>query len=102
MSNVTIPIREKENLNSRQIGLIIGADSISGERERATLEALLLTPGSRRQIVFGKFLGALSAWPVALMITVPFMSLLSQNSGVFGPAVLWGLLAGVLLIPAFT
>src|SRR3972149_12274181 len=32
------------------IGLIIGADSLSGERERATLEALLLTPTSRRQI----------------------------------------------------
>src|SRR6266568_7356979 len=31
--------------------VIIGADSISGERERGTLEALLLTPGSRRQIV---------------------------------------------------
>src|SRR6266498_5445837 len=42
------------------IGLIIGADSISGERERATLEGLLLTPATRRQIIFGKFLGALS------------------------------------------
>src|SRR3990172_11169545 len=28
------------------ISLIIGADAISGERERATLEALLLTPTS--------------------------------------------------------
>src|SRR5256885_15588599 len=31
--------------------LIIGADSFSGERERGTLEALLLTPASRQQIV---------------------------------------------------
>src|SRR5687767_11159551 len=38
------------------ISMIIGADSISGERERATLEGLLLTPTSRRQIVIGKFL----------------------------------------------
>jgi ABC-2 type transport system permease protein len=42
------------------IGLIIGADSISGERERATLESLLLTPTSRRQIVGGKFLAGIS------------------------------------------
>ena len=84
------------------IGLIIGADSISGERERATLEDLLLTPAGRREIMFGKFLGALSAWPAALLITVPFLSLLSQNSGTFGPAVLWGLLVGALLIPGFT
>jgi len=84
------------------IGLIIGADSISGERERATLEGLLLTPGSRRQIIFGKFLAALSAWPVTLVITIPFMLLLSQGSDVLGRAVLWGLVVGTLLIPAFT
>src|SRR3989304_9751042 len=45
------------------IGLIIGADSIRGERERATLEGLLLTPVSRSQIILGKFLAALSAGP---------------------------------------
>ena len=55
------------------IGLVIGADTISGERERATLESLLLTPVDRRQIILGKFLGALSAWPVAMAITIPFM-----------------------------
>src|SRR3990172_1512487 len=47
------------------ICLIIGADSLSGERERATLESLLLTPTSRRQIVVGKFLAAVSPLPAA-------------------------------------
>ena len=36
------------------ISLIVGADSISGERERATLEPLLLTPTGRRRIVAAK------------------------------------------------
>src|SRR5574342_160173 len=54
------------------IGMIIGADSISGERERGTLEALLLTPISRRQIILGKFLAGLSPWPLALLIAIPF------------------------------
>lgn len=84
------------------IGLIIGSDSISGERERATLEGLLLTPASRRQIMLGKFLASLSAWPVALTLATPFMFLLSQGNPVSGPAVLWGALVGALLIPAFT
>jgi ABC-type transport system involved in multi-copper enzyme maturation permease subunit len=84
------------------IGLIIGSDSISGERERATFEGLLLTPASRRQIVLGKFLASLSAWPVAFCISVPFMFLLSQGDAVFGPALVWGALIGVLLVPAFT
>jgi len=84
------------------IGLIIGADSISGERDRATLEGLLLTPVSRRQIILSKFLGALSTWPVALAITIPYMLLLSQGNAVFGSAVLWAALLGTILIPAFT
>ena len=84
------------------IGLIIGSDSISGERERATFEGLLLIPASRRQIILGKFLAALSAWPVALGIAGSFMFLLSQGNAVFGPALLWGTLVGLLLIPAFT
>lgn len=84
------------------IGLIIGADSLSGERERATLEGLLLTPTSRRQIVLGKFLAAVSPWPVALAIVVPYLAVLSQGDPVVGKAVLWGALFGSLLAPAFT
>ena len=84
------------------IGVIIGSDSISGERERATLEGLLLTPASRRQIMLGKFLASLSAWPVALGIAVPFMFLLSQGEVALGPALVWGALIGLLIVPAFT
>ena len=84
------------------IGLMIGADSISGERERATLEGLLLTPASRRQILLGKFLAAISAWPVTVALTLPFIRILSQESGVFGAAVLSGLGVGGLLVAGFT
>jgi len=82
------------------ICLIIGADSVSGERERATLEGLLLTPTRRRKIVAGKFLAAVSPWPVALAIAVPYWVVLSKGDPVFGQAVLWGVLLGSLLAPA--
>ena len=84
------------------IGVIIGADSISGERERATLEGLLLTPTSRRQIILGKFLAATSPWPAALVVATPYMWVLSQGDEVFGQAVVWGAVFGTLLAPAFT
>src|SRR5437867_666341 len=80
--------------------LIIGADSFSGERERGTLEALLLTPASRRQIVIGKFLAALSLWPVALAIGVPYWVVLSKGDPVLAQALLWGPIMGSLLAPA--
>jgi ABC-2 type transport system permease protein len=84
------------------VSLIIGADSLSGERERATLEGLLLTPTSRRQIVVGKFLAAASPGPAALAITIPYMKVLSQGDEVFLQAVLWGGGLGLVLTLAFT
>ena len=84
------------------ICLVISSDSISGERKRSTLEGLLLTPTSRRQIIVGKFLAAMSPWPLALAITVPYMKVLSQGNEVFGQAVPWGAIVGSLLAPGFT
>lgn len=83
------------------LGLIIGSDSFSGERERGTLEGLLLTPASRGQIVAGKFLAGISAWPGALLITIPYMTALSQGDEVLGPAILWGAILGTVLVPAY-
>ncbi len=83
------------------IGLIIGADSISGERERGTLEGILLTPASRRQIIFGKFVAALSAWPVTLAITIPFMFGSARASVRSRGPVVGGAMVGLVLIPAF-
>ena len=85
------------------ISLIIGADSISGERERSTFEGLLLTPASRLQIILGKFLASISPWPVALVITVPYLSLLSQGDGhIVLNTVIWGFISGSILILSFT
>lgn len=84
------------------IGLIIGADSLSGERDRATLESLLLTPVSRRQIVTGKFLAGISQWPVAFLIAIPFMHVLSQGDEVLLSAILWGAVTGSLLVVGYT
>ena len=84
------------------VGLILGADTLSGDRERATLEGLLLTPVSRRQLVVGKFLAAVSPGPVAWLIAIPYMKVLSQGDGVLGQAVFWAAIWYALLVPAFT
>jgi ABC-2 type transport system permease protein len=82
------------------ICLILGADSISGERERATLEPLLLAPVSRRQIVIGKLLAATSPWPAAFVLTIPYWVVLAQGDEVFGQTLVWGALVGSLMAPA--
>lgn len=84
------------------IGLIIGADTISGERERETLEPLLLTPTSRRQIIFGKFLAALSTWPAALAIAVPYMLAMGHGTYHLGQSIVLTAVIGTLLNVGFT
>ena len=84
------------------IGLVIAAESLSGERERATLEPLLLAPAGRRQIVLGKFLAALSPWPIAYLFCVPYVITLSQGDLALWPALLWGAIVGTLTTVAFT
>lgn len=84
------------------VGMILGADSISGERERATLEGLLLVPTSRRQIVLGKFLAAVSPWPVALLIAATHLYILAPDSETFRLSLLLGGVLGSLLVIGFT
>jgi ABC-2 type transport system permease protein len=81
------------------ISLIIGANSISGERENGTFESLLVTPVSRRQIILGKYLSALSPWPFIVAISTVYMALLAPTAQTFWLAlVLVSVLGSVLMI----
>ena len=79
------------------LALLVGADAVSGERERSTLETLLLTPVRRHEIAIGKLLAALSLWLAAYLITVPYVWFLGRGVGIVGDALLTGLVVGTLL-----
>jgi ABC-2 type transport system permease protein len=84
------------------VGVILGAESLSSGRDRGTLETLLLTPASRRQIIVGKFLAGFSPWPIALAVTIPYLAVLAHGDPILGPSVLWGVIMGSLLVLGFT
>ena len=79
------------------LALLAAADAISGERERGSLETLLLTPVSRLALTAGKLLAALTLWLGAFLITIPYLWFLGRGAGVLGHAVLAGLVVGTLL-----
>ena len=83
------------------LALLAAADAFSGERERGTLETLLLTPVSRLQVTVGKLLAALSLWFAAFVVTVPYSWFLGRGVGVVGDALLTGLVVGTLLAVVF-
>jgi ABC-2 type transport system permease protein len=83
------------------VSLLFGADTVSGERERETLESLLLTPVPRRQIGLGKLLAAVSVWPVLMLVAVPYVWALRAGAVLFTDAVVAGFVVGSLLTAAF-
>jgi ABC-2 type transport system permease protein len=84
------------------VTLVVSADAISGERERGTLESLLLTPVSRRSIVLGKAVAALSLWFAAFIVTVPYVWVLGHGVSLVWQALFVGLLVGTLLAVALS
>lgn len=79
------------------LALLAGADAISGERERGSLESLLVTPVSRLQLTAGKMLAALSLWIAAFIVTVPYIWFLGRGVGIVSDALATGALVGTLL-----
>ena len=80
--------------------LLVAADAVSGERERGTLESLLLTPVPRSHLVTGKLLAALSLWLAAIVVTVPYVWFLGHSVGAVGDAVISGFAIGSLIAVA--
>lgn len=83
-------------------GLVLGADTISGERERATIESLLLTPVKRRDVIVGKYLAALSPWPAAMLVAAGYLILIAPDRATFASSYFWMLVIGTLIVAAFT
>lgn len=77
--------------------LVVSADGISGERERGTLETLLVTPISRRSIIAGKLIAALTLWFATFGISIPYLWVLGREVGVLGAALALGFCVGTIL-----
>ncbi|HVQ91492.1 MAG TPA: ABC transporter permease subunit [Mycobacteriales bacterium] len=79
------------------VTVVVSADAISGERERGTLETLLLTPAPRRQVAAGKLLAALTLWLAIYAVSLPYVWVLARGVSVLGSAVPLGLAVGSML-----
>lgn len=82
--------------------LVVSADAISGERERGTLEALLVTPLARRDMVLGKLLAVSTIWLAALVIALPYVAVMANGPGVASDAVVVLVVTGALVGSALT
>ncbi|MEP6909219.1 MAG: ABC transporter permease subunit [Actinomycetota bacterium] len=96
--------REAVNL-TLQLAVAVGSlvvllgsgDALSGERERGTLETLLLTPAPRRALVAGKELAALSLWVAAFVVSIPYLWFVGRGVGLVGVTLVAGFAVGGML-----
>jgi ABC-2 type transport system permease protein len=79
------------------VTMVVSADALSGERERGTLESLLLTPVSRRAIIAGKLSAALSLWLGAFLVSLPYIWILARGVGIMPQALALGALVGTVV-----
>lgn len=84
------------------VALVVSADAIAGERERDTLEALLVTAVPRRNLVIGKLLAASTMWMAAIILALPYVFVMANGPGVTLDAVLVLVAVGSLVGAALT
>lgn len=83
------------------LALLFSADSLSGERERETLETLLLTPLTSREVAIGKLLASLTVWPVIMIVAVPYVFALRVGSALSIESIAAASAVGSILTVAF-
>jgi ABC-type transport system involved in multi-copper enzyme maturation permease subunit len=83
------------------IAVILGSDSIAGERERGTLVSLLLTPVPARGIVLGKIGALLLAWVVIYAIALPYLWAVGSTGQNLLPAIAYLALFGTPAVLTF-
>ena len=84
------------------LALLVAADAFSGERERGTLESLLLSPARRSELALGKLLAALSTWLAAFALACPYLWVLGHGVGATADAVVVGAVVGTVIAVALT
>lgn len=80
---------------------ILAADAVAGEKERMTLESILLTPASPGSLVLGKALAVLGAWLLIFAISAPYILVVGAGSTVAWPALAYTFVLGTLCVAGF-
>ncbi|HKJ00531.1 MAG TPA: ABC transporter permease subunit [bacterium] len=83
------------------LAVVLGSDAIAGERERATLIPLLLSPARRTDIVLGKMGNQLVGWLVMYLIGLPYLWAVGSSGQNLAQACAYLALFGTPLVLGF-
>jgi ABC-2 type transport system permease protein len=83
------------------IAVIRGSDGFAGERERETLETLLITPVSPAEVAIAKLMGLIFSWLVLFIISIPYLWAVGSTGQNLKSALQYLFMSGTLLVVIF-
>ncbi|MFZ0483225.1 MAG: ABC transporter permease subunit [Desulfobacterales bacterium] len=83
------------------IAVIRGSDGFAGERERKTLELLLITPVSPAEVAIAKLMGLIFSWFVVFVLSIPYLWAVGSTGQNLIPALEYLFISGTLLVVIF-
>jgi len=83
------------------VAVLRGSDGFAGERERETLEPLLLTPATGHRLAWAKLLGILFSWLTLFILAIPYLWAVGSTGQNLFAAILYLFLAGTLIVLSF-
>jgi ABC-type transport system involved in multi-copper enzyme maturation permease subunit len=83
------------------LAVVLGSDTLAGERERGSLMPLLLAPVTPSQIVLGKMGGQVAGWSVMYLLSLPYIWAVGSSGQNLAHAVAYLALFGTPVVLGF-
>ncbi|MHB9071914.1 MAG: ABC transporter permease [Desulfobaccales bacterium] len=83
------------------VAVLRGSDGFAGERDRETLEPLLLAPITGHQLAAAKLCGLLFSWLILFILALPYLWAVGSTGQNLLPAVQYLFLTGTLIVLLF-
>jgi ABC-type transport system involved in multi-copper enzyme maturation permease subunit len=83
------------------LAVVLGSDTLAGERERGSLMPLLLAPVTPSQIVLGKMGGQVAGWSVMYLLSLPYVWAVGSSGQNLAQAVAYLALFGTPVVLGF-
>jgi len=83
------------------LAVVLGSDTVAGERERGSLMPLMLAPVTPSQIVFGKMGGQVAGWAVMYLLSLPYVWAVGSSGQNLAQAVIYLALFGTPVVLGF-
>jgi ABC-type transport system involved in multi-copper enzyme maturation permease subunit len=83
------------------IAVIRGSDGFAGERERETLEPLMLAPVTGHQIALAKLLGILFSWVCLYIMVIPYLWAVGSTGQNLIQTLIYVFVTGIFIVSIF-